>query len=77
MPSWPRLFNLGCIKISPAHLRKKLEKQGKIFSNFNSAIKSEFRRNSKKPAETPKGTGIPPQRDTDTNTKVIGLRKHI
>jgi hypothetical protein len=29
------------------------------------------------PVETPKSSGIPPQRDTDTNTKVISVRKLI
>jgi hypothetical protein len=77
MPSWPRLFNLRCVNIYRAQLRKKLEKQGRLIPNFNSNSKNIFRRESRKPAETPKGSGIPPQRDTDTNTKVIGLRKHI
>ena len=76
-PSWPRLFNLDCINIYRAHLRKKLEKQGTLFKNCNSVIESNFRRKSKRSVGTPKGSGIPPQRDTDTNTKVISLRKHI
>jgi hypothetical protein len=77
MPSWPRLFTLECINICHAHLKKKLEKQGKIFANFNSVTKNVFRRKSKRPAKNPKGTGIPATRDTDTNAKVIGLRKLI
>jgi hypothetical protein len=77
MPSWPGLFNLECINICLAHLKKKLEKQGKLFANFKSLIKDFYRRKTKRPVKTPKGTGIPPTRDTDTNSKVIGLRKHI
>jgi hypothetical protein len=77
MPSSPTLFNLERIKIYRADLKKKLKKQGKLFANFNSVTKNIFRRKSKTPPKTPKGTGIPPTRDTDTNAKVIGLRKHI
>jgi hypothetical protein len=77
MPIWPGLFNQGCVNIYCSGLRRKLEKQGSLFLNFNSFIKSNFRRKSHRPVGSPKGSGIPPQRDTDTNTKVIGLCKHI
>jgi hypothetical protein len=77
MPSSPRLSNLERIKINGADLKKKLKKQGKLFANFNIVTKNVFSRKSKMPAKTPKGTGIPPTRDTDTNAKVIGLRKLI
>ena len=77
IPSWPGLFNLGCVNIYLSGLRRKLDKQGSLILNFNSFIKSNFRRKSQRPVGAPKGSAIPPMRETDTNTKVIGLRKHI
>lgn len=35
-----------------------------------------YRQKSKKPVNTSEALVIPPQRDNDTNTKVVGLRKH-
>jgi hypothetical protein len=58
------------------HLQKILERQGKPLTNFDRVIKNVNRQKSKKPVGTKKASEIPPQRDNDTNTKVIGLRKH-
>jgi hypothetical protein len=58
------------------HLQKLLERQGKPFTNFVRVIKNVYRQKSKKPVRNKKASEIPPQRDNDTNTKVIGLRKH-
>jgi hypothetical protein len=73
--SWPKLFNPTCIVIYRAHL-KRLKRQGRPITNFYIVIKSFHRQKSKKPVETSKASEIPPQRDSDTNTKVIRLRKH-
>jgi hypothetical protein len=73
--SWLKLFNPTCIVIYRAHL-ERLKRQGKPITNFSIVIKSFHRQKSKKPVETSKASEIPPQRDNDTNTKVIRLRKH-
>jgi hypothetical protein len=58
------------------HLQKILERQGKPFTNLDRVIKNVYRQNSKKPVGTQKASEIPLQRDHDTNSKVVGLRKH-
>jgi hypothetical protein len=72
----PKLSNPTCISNYRVHLQKKLERQGKPFTNFDRVIKNIYRQKSKKPVGTQKASEIPTQRDNDTNTKVVGLRKH-
>jgi hypothetical protein len=59
-------------KIYWPNQKKKLEKHGNPFPNFNNIPKKLYRDKSKKS----KRLVIPPQRDNDTNTKVNNLRWH-